>query len=194
MNKRCVMLTDEQYKEAVSLLRTGFELDGRKIKPNNRIATIAVLQTTIGLRLGDCLALKMSSFLKDGDRYTLNIIEQKTKKERRFTVPIEVYSFIQNYALDNCLSKDAKLFDISNRQVERHLNLVFTKMKLPLINYGSHSFRKTFATKVYMENDMNIELVRTLLQHSSVSITQRYIGVGEKVIENALAKTANYIL
>lgn len=69
MNKRCVALTEEQYKEAVSLLRTGFELNGTKVKPNNRIATVAVLQSTLGLRLGDCLSLRMSSFIKDGDRY-----------------------------------------------------------------------------------------------------------------------------
>lgn len=59
MNKRCVALTEEQYKEAVSLLRTGFELNGTKVKPNNRIATVAVLQSTLGLRLGDCLSLRM---------------------------------------------------------------------------------------------------------------------------------------
>lgn len=194
MNKRCVALTEEQYKEAVSLLRTGFELDGTKVKPNNRIATVAVLQSTLGLRLGDCLSLRMSSFIKDGDRYRLDIVEQKTKKARRFTTPIEVYSFIQNYALDSGISKEARLFDITPRQVERHLNKVFTKMNLPLHQYGSHSFRKFFITKVYQDNSCNIELCRILLQHSSVSITQKYIGISQKNIEDALAKTVTHLV
>lgn len=194
MNKRCVALTEEQYKEAVTLLRSGFELDGKTIKPNDRIATITVLQATLGLRLGDCLSLRMTSFVKDAERYRLDIVEQKTKKPRRFTVPIDVYSFIQNYALEAGISKNAKLFDVSARQVERHLNKVYSKMQLPLRSYGSHSARKLFATKVYMENDMNIELVRVLLQHSSVSITQKYIGISQKTVEDALSKTSNYLL
>lgn len=194
MNKRCVALTTEQYKHSIELLRNGFMLEGVLIKPNQRIATLEVLQASLGLRLGDTLLLKMSSFIKDGNRYRLDIFEEKTKKVRNFTVPIEIYSFIQQYALDNGIGMETKLFDISKRQVERHLNKVFSKMELPLRNYGSHSYRKYFATQVYVNNEMNIELVRVLLQHSSVAITQRYIGIGQKQIEEALAGTvANLI-
>lgn len=194
MNKRCVALTTEQYKYSIELLRNGFMLEGVLIKPNQRIATLEVLQASLGLRLGDTLSLKMSSFIKDGNRYRLDIFEEKTKKVRNFTVPIEIYSFIQQYALDNGIGMERKLFDISKRQVERHLNKVFSKMELPLRNYGSHSYRKYFATQVYVNNEMNIELVRVLLQHSSVAITQRYIGIGQKQIEEALAGTvANLI-
>ena len=128
MNKRCVALTDEQYRESISLLRSGFVLDEKFIKPNERIAAVEVLQATLGLRLGDTLKLRMSSFIKDGNRYRLDIKEQKTGKMRTFTVPIEVYSFIQDYAISNNIGADAKLFDISERQVERHMNKVFTKM------------------------------------------------------------------
>ena len=60
-------------------------------------------------------------------------------------------------------------------------------MGLPLRNYGAHSARKLFATKVYVENSYNIELVRVLLQHSSVVTTQRYIGIQQKQVEEALA-------
>lgn len=194
MNKRCVALTTEQYKQSIELLRNGFMLDGVLIKPNQRIATIEVLQASLGLRLGDTLALKMSSFIKDGNRYRLDIFEEKTKKVRNFTVPIEIYSFIQQYALDNNIGMDAKLFDISERQVERHLNKVFSKMKLPLRNYGSHSYRKYFATQVYLNNEMNIALVQVLLQHSSVAITQRYIGISNKQVEDALAGTVSNLI
>ena len=92
------------------------------------------------------------------------------------------------------ISADTKLFDISERQVERHLNKVFSKMGLPLRSYGSHSFRKYFASRIYLENEMNIELVRVLLQHSSVAVTQRYIGVSQKTVEDALAKTVAHLV
>lgn len=189
MNKKCVALTEEQYKESISLLRSGFELNGVSVRPNSRIATVEVLQACLGLRLGDTLQLRMTSFIKDGNRWRLDIIEEKTKKIRVFTVPLDVYSFIQEYAYANNISKEAKLFDISERQVERHLNKVFTKMKLPLRNYGSHSYRKFFATKVYINNNYDIKLVQTLLQHSSPSTTAIYIGISQKNVEDALAGT-----
>lgn len=194
MNKRCVALTEEQYKRSIELLRNGFMLDGKLIKPNERIATVEVLQATLGLRVGDTLKLRMTSFVKDGSRYRLDIKEEKTGKVRNFTVPMEVYSFIQGYAISRGIGYDAKLFDISERQVERHINKVFTKMELPLRKYGTHSYRKYFSTQVYIANDYNIELVRQLLQHSSVVTTQRYLGIGSKQVEDALALTAKNLI
>lgn len=194
MNKRCVSLTEEQYNRSIELLRNGFMLEGKLVKPNERIATIEILQATLGLRLGDTLKLRMSSFVKDGNRYAIAIKEEKTGKARNFSVPVEVYSFIQSYAIARGIGFEAKLFDISERQVERHLNKVFTKMELPLRQYGSHSYRKYFSTQVYISNDYNIELVRVLLQHSSIATTQRYIGIGSKQIENALALTAKNLI
>lgn len=194
MNKRTVALSEAEYKECITLLRNGFQLEGVFIKPNPRIATICVLEATLGLRLGDVLNLKLDSLIRDGDHYRLDITEQKTGKYRGFTVPTEVYAFIQGYALDNNINRSAKLFPISSRQVERHLNKVFERMELPLCSYGSHSLRKMFATRVYLDNDCNIELVRVLLQHSSVAVTQRYIGISQKIVEDALAKTASLLV
>lgn len=190
MNKQCVAFTDRQYRECVSLLRSGFMLDGRLVKPNGRVAAVLVLQACLGLRLGDVLQLSMDSFIRDGDRWRLDIREQKTGKVRQFTVPVEVYSFVQDYAIGRGTPRHARLFDISSRQVERHLNKVFRKMGLDVWKYGSHSARKYFATKVYLENEYNIELVRVLLQHSSVQVTSRYIGISDKMVEDALARTA----
>ena len=113
---------------------------------------------------------------------------------REFTVPVEVYSFIQSYSMSRGIQRDARLFDISGRQVERHLNKVFTKMGLPLKQAGSHSFRKMFATRVYQDNGYNIELVRLLLQHSSVQVTQRYLCISPKDVEDAIAKTAELVI
>ena len=194
INKKCVALSQEEYQRSIELLRNGFMLSGVLVKPNERIATIEVLQATLGLRLGDILKLKLSSFIRDGDRYRLDIREEKTGKIRNFTVPNEVYSFVQDYCIEGGISKDAKLFDISKRQVERHLNKVFMKMELPLRSYGSHSYRKFFATKVYTDSEFNAELVRVLLQHSSLNTTQRYLSIGSKQIEDALAKTVSNLI
>lgn len=193
MNKKSVALTEEEYEEAIDLLRKGFVLDGHVIKGNERIATIEVLQATLGLRLGDVLRLSLDSFVKDGDRYRLDIVEQKTGKERNFTVPMEVYSFIQNYAINNGIGKKAKLFDVGARQVQRHVGKVFTKMGLDTRCHSTHAFRKLFATQVYKNNNYDIVLVQHLLQHSSAVTTQLYIGIGNQTVEKALAETSKFL-
>ena len=185
MNKKTVALTEKQYETIIHTISTGFTCsDGHIVKPNRRIATILSLEANLGLRISDVLQLRLVDIIRDGDRYRLDIIEQKTKKKREFTVPIEIYSYIQNYALENNINPAAKLFDISERTVQLHLQLVCDYLELE--NISTHSFRKYFASSIYVNNNYNIELVRVLLQHSSVVTTQRYIGIQKKEIENAL--------
>lgn len=193
-NKRTVALTREEYEQAINLLRTGFELNGVHFKPNPRIATVEVLQAALGLRLGDILKLTLNSIIRDGERYRLDVVEEKTGKLRTFTVPTEVYTFIQDYALERKIGKNEKLFQITERQVTRHLRHLFEKMELDIGKYGSHSFRKMFATQIYMDNDYNIELARLLLQHSSVATTQKYLSISSKQVENALAGTVKNLI
>ena len=187
MNKKTVALTEIQYKNIIETIRTGFVCsDGHVVKPNQRIATALSLEANLGLRISDILQLRLSVIIHDGNRYRLNIVEKKTKKKREFTVPIEIYSYIQNYALENGINPAAKLFDMSERTVQNHLQLVCNYLGYE--NISTHSFRKYFATSIYENNNYNIELVRVLLQHSSVVTSQRDIGLQRKEIENALQK------
>lgn len=111
MNKKTVALTEEQYKSIIKTIRSGFICaDSHAVKPNNRIATALVLEANLGLRISDVLQLRLSAIIHDGNRYRLDIVEQKTKKKREFTVPIEIYSYIQNYVLENNINPAAKLF------------------------------------------------------------------------------------
>ncbi len=185
MNKKTVALTDEQYIEIIQTIQSGFTCeDGHIVKPNKRIATALILEANLGLRISDILRLRLSSIIKDGNRYRLNIVEKKSKLKREFTVPLEVVVFIQNYALENNINPNAKLLDISERTIQNHLQLVCGYLNFS--NVSTHSFRKFFATSIYLHNDYNVELVRVLLQHSSVATTQRYIGIGSREVENAL--------
>lgn len=185
MNKKTIALTEEQYKNIISTMRAGFVCsDGHVVKPNKKIATALTLEANLGLRISDILQLRLSAIIRDGDRCRLNIVEQKTKKKREFTVPTDIYIYIQNYALENNINPAAKLFDIGERAVNKHLHLVCDYLGYEGI--GSHSFRKYFATSIYVNNNYDINLVRVLLQHSSTVTTQRYIGIQNKNIEDAL--------
>lgn len=45
----------------------------------------------------------------------------------------------------------------------------------------------------YNNNKHDINLVRVLLQHSSIAVTQRYIGIQSEEIEEALQKHVHLI-
>ena len=186
MNKRTRAIDEDTYKLIIATMKNGFTHEGVQYKPNERIATVLVLEYNLGLRVGDILQLKVDSFVKDGSRYRLDMYEQKTNKYRNFTVPNEVYQFVLDYAYKNHISSETRLFPITERAVLKHLKAVCSYLGLDGV--GSHSFRKGFATNVYVNNSYNIELVRTLLQHSSVNVTQRYIGIGSKELEDAINK------
>ena len=184
MNKRTITLTDQQYIDIITAIRDGFYHDNREYKPNDRIATALTLEANLGMRISDILNLHFCDIIKDGDRYRLNITEIKTGKERIFTVPAEIREYIDQYRQNNRMTELQKLFAISERQVQKHLKAACEYLGLSGIS--THSFRKYFATQIYINNGYNIELVRQLLQHSSTSVTQKYIGIQQKQIENAL--------
>ena len=187
MNKKTVALSEQQYERIIKTILNGFTCaDGHIVKGNQRIATALVLEANLGIRISDILKLTLNSIIHDGNRYRLDIVEKKTKKKREFTVPLEIYLYIQNYTLENNISPAARLFPISERAVQKHLKLCCDYLGYE--NISTHSFRKYFGTNIYEENNHDINLVRVLLQHSSVTTTQRYIGIAQDQIENALQK------
>lgn len=190
-NKKTLALSEEQYKNIINTMVTGFEFEGKQIQPNSRIATVLVLEANLGLRVGDILSLHLNDIIKDGERYRLDIKEDKTDKERTFTVPDDIYNFIKDYCTKNDIKETAKIFQIGERVVQKQLKLVCDYLGYKGIS--THSFRKYFATKLYINNDYDIQLVQKVLQHSVYTITQKYIGIENKKLETALQNNINLL-
>lgn len=191
-NKKTVALDDQEYREIIISIKDGFfyteEGKRKKFRRNPQLAMILQLEAVLGLRISDILKLHLSDIVKDGSRYRLDIIEKKTKKTRTFTVPADIYSFICTYAMERGIGRADALFPVGERAVQKQLAIVARYYELDKVS--THSFRKRFATQTYENSGCNVELVRQLLQHSSVITTQRYIGVGTKQIEEALASVS----
>lgn len=186
MNKKTVALDAEQYKQIIFTIQNGFTVNDYTFKPNNRLATLLVVQANLGLRLSDIVSLTLSDIIRDGNRYRLDIIEQKTQKKRTFTVVPDLYTYLLEYATNNKISKQARLFPVTERAVQKQLKTVCDYLGYD--NISTHSFRKFYATEIYKNNDFDIVLVQHLLQHSSASITQRYIGIQSAKVEEAINK------
>ena len=178
------VITEEEYKKIINTMRTGFEDNNKSYKPNNRIATALMLQANLGLRRVDLMSLRLNDIIADGNRYRLNIVEEKTGKKREFTVPADVYSYMMRYCLDNGIKPDAKIFDISVRAIQKHLKAVCEYLKIDGVS--THSFRKFFATNIYINNNYNVVLVQELLQHSDIKTTQRYLKMSRAEVEKAI--------
>ncbi len=186
-NKKTRAINKEEFQKIIATIRTGFVLPGGdRIRPNERVAVALTLQANLGLRIGDIVHLRLADIIFEGGRYHLNMVEQKTGKTRNFTVPAEVYIYLQNYTIQQGLRPTQKLFPLTVRAVQLHLQKVCRY--LGITGVSTHSFRKFFAVSIYMENDYNVELVRQLLQHSSVAVTQHYLSVEPKIVEQALQK------
>lgn len=186
-NKKTRAVSKQELEQIITTIRTGFVLPtGERFRPNERIAVALTLQANLGLRIGDIVKLRLSDIVLENGRYHLQIVEQKTGKARNFTVPQEVYIFIQSYAIRRGIKPTQRLFDISVRGVQHHLQMACKYLEIQGV--GTHSFRKFFAQTVYEQNNFDIALIRELLQHSSVAVTQRYLGVSSQKVEQALQK------
>lgn len=187
MNKKTKALTTAQYKEIIQTMREGF----CGCRPNDRVATALVLEGNLGLRISDIIKLRPCDIVRDGDRFRLEVVEQKTGKRRVFTVPLLIQQYIENYCLRNGIRRNDLIFPISERAVQKQLKIVCDYLELEGIS--THSFRKWYATEIYNKNDHDIALVQRLLQHSSASTTQRYIGIEPEKIETAIQNHAQLL-
>ena len=187
MNKKTKALTTEQYKEIIQTMKEGF----CGCRPNERVATALVLEGNLGLRISDIVKLRLCDIVLDGDRYRLEIVEQKTGKSRVFTVPLVIQQYIENYCLRNGLRRDELIFPLTERAIQKQLKIVCDYLGFEGIS--THSFRKWYATEIYKNSGYDIALVQRLLQHSSAAVTQRYIGIEPQRIEAAIQGHAQLI-
>ena len=187
MNKKTKALTTEQYTEIIQTMKQGF----CGCRPIERIATALVLEGNLGLRISDILKLRPCDIIRDGDRFRLEVVEQKTGKSRVFTVPLVIQQYIENYCLRNGIRRYDLMFPITERAVQKQLHIVCDYLGYEGIS--THSFRKWYATEIYKANGYDIALVQRLLQHSSAATTQRYIGIEPQRIEQAIQNHAQLL-
>ena len=188
--KTTIACTSEQYNTLITLIYEGV---GNSIQPNPRVATALVVEANTGLRIGDILTLRLNDIIKDGNRYRFNITEKKTGKKRTFTVPNSVYDYLKEYCDKFGINYDSIMFPVTERFIQKHLAKICSYLGEEYEHIGTHSFRKMFATKCYEASGNDIELVRRLLQHSSVSVTRRYIGISDEKTESVLVSCVDII-
>ena len=172
----------DEYMTIITLCQKGFtykdEYGVKHIfRPNKQLAMTFMLQANLGLRISDVLKLKPSTFKND----KLEVIEKKTGKLQYRTINRNLKELIYEYALENNIKSNDYLIQVKVRAIQKQLSIIANYLNLT--NISSHSFRKLFGVTVYNKTNGNIELLKELFNHSSISTTQRYIKVSQKQID-----------
>jgi integrase len=136
-----------------------------------------------GLRVGDLLKLRVWQvrLLKPGQ--SINIREGKTGKENVLMVNRCTYRALQGY-LASANPKDSDFLFASRTggraiTIQRVNQMVksWTKAIHLKGNYGAHTLRKTFGYSQRTRFGVGFEILARRFNHSSPSITMRYLGV-----------------
>ena len=172
------------WSDAMNLIRK-LAKDG-----NYKMSLLIALGCFTGLRISDILALRWNQILY-AEKFT--IIEKKTGKKRTLRLNpqlhqhvAECYEHIQPLGINAPILVSQKGTIFTVQAINRILKEIKKKYRLKIKNFSCHSLRKTFGRQVYTMNGDNSELalvkLMELFNHSSVSITKRYLGLRQEEI------------
>lgn len=140
-----------------------------------------------GLRVSDILKLTVQDLQKD----FIEIREEKTNKPKKFQIKSELKKDLLEYAKENNLKKYIFLTSwekcngkpIQRCQVYKVLNKC-AKQAGYFQKIGTHSMRKTFGYHFYKQTH-DVVLLQKIFNHSSPSVTLRYIGITQDMVDEA---------
>ena len=157
---------------------------------NYRFSLLIGCGIFFGLRISDLLRLNWNMLLNKEAKFVL--IEKKTGKRREVKINREFQKHIKDCYQALAIKDMDELCFIYGRNKAysiQWINLILKELKyrynLKVNHFSTHSLRKTFGRKVFESSD-NAELalvkLMELFNHSSVSITKRYLGLRQEEI------------
>lgn len=144
-----------------------------------------IMGINTGLRISDLLKLKV----KDVRGKThITIQEQKTGKLKRFRINAELQEHIERYTAE--MDLESYLFKSRRgkqpiQRVQAYKILKEAAKKAGIADIGTHTLRKTFGYHFYKKTK-DVALLQDIFNHSAPSITLRYIGINQDIIDQAI--------
>ena len=145
-----------------------------------------------GLRISDLKGLTWTQILNVDE---LSIIERKTGKRRIIHVNSgfkghiqDCYEALGEKDTSKCCFLNRYGSEISLQMINRHFKKIKVKYRIAINNFSTHTMRKTWARKIW-ENEnaqgrgeQSLVVLSEVMNHSSVSITRRYLGIRQQEI------------
>jgi len=150
-----------------------------------------IFSINTGLRISDVLSIKHKDLADD----RISIIEKKTKKPREITINdavkrayVKLVSMLvetnEKFDENDFIFTSQKGSVYKTQSINEILKIIFNTKKLQI---SSHSLRKSFARRVYQnqnESENSLVLLSDIFSHSSIAITRRYLGIRQETISN----------
>lgn len=165
----------------------------RLLSNNTRDLLLFTLGINNGLRCGDLLRLKVQDLkhLKPGE--TLKIREQKTGKDNYLMVNKTSFKILKQY-LDEMKPNDDEYLFKSRKGDNQPLSVGtvgnMVKSWCRSINlrgqFSSHSMRKSWGYIQRKKFGVGWEILCKRFNHSSPSVTMRYLGIEDKEVNGIL--------
>ena len=141
-----------------------------------------------GLRISDILKLKVSDVR---GKSHISIKEKKTGKNKRLLLnapfKVELDEYIADMQDDEPLFKSQKGDNKPIGVVRAWGILKDAAEKCGLDEIGTHTLRKTFGYHFYQQYK-DVALLQDIFNHSSPSVTLRYIGINADIVDTAISK------
>ena len=159
-------------------------------KQGTRNYLLFMVGINTGLRISDLIKLQVQDVMNYDrtPKIHIDIIEEKTEKRKIFKIndilSKEFYNYTKNMEMTDFLFKSRKGQGHIGR-VEAYRIIKGTGEKIGLNDIGTHTLRKTFGYHFYYDNGKYIVMLQKIFNHSSPSITKRYIGVSQDEIDTA---------
>lgn len=146
---------------------------------------LLVMGINVGLRIGDLLKLHVRDVRNISH---IRIIEGKIKKRKKFPINAELREIINTYTKgmrdsDPLFKSYRTMQNIGRVQAYKILNKAAAEVGL--IEIGTHTLRKTFGYHFY-KRYKDVALLQEIFNHSAPSITMRYIGINQDIIDEAV--------
>lgn len=157
------------------------------LKSSYRDYVLFITGLNTGLRISDILKLKVKDVK---DRTHIVIKEEKTGKSKRFLINNTLKDlfdkFIINMNNEDYLfqSRNGNNQSLSRSQAYRIINIAARKARIK-DKIGTHTLRKTFGYHHY-QLYKDIAVLQTIFNHSAPSVTLRYIGINDDVVDKSL--------
>ncbi|WP_017187839.1 site-specific integrase [Alkalibacillus haloalkaliphilus] len=155
------------------------------LKQSYRDWFMFVMGINTGLRISDLLSLKVED-VKNKTHITIQ--EQKTGKMKRFRINNDLNDHISEY-IANMSDQDylfkSKRSNQPIKRVQAYKILNEAAQKAGVSEIGTHTLRKTFGYHFY-KRTKDVALLQDIFNHSAPSITLRYIGINQEVIDRAI--------
>lgn len=156
-------------------------------KQSYRNYFLFVLGINTGLRISDILKLKVADVK---EKTHITIYKKKTEKSKRFkingTLRREIEDYIKGMRQDEYLFASrtgGKSKPISRVMAYNILNDAGRMVGIDEI--GTHTLRKTFGYHLYQKYK-DVALLQELFNHSTPSVTLRYIGINQDQMDKAI--------